>query len=502
MASIERVGDTIVGGPLKRVIVSEHATLDCLLPDLAEAGYTVVDERIPSGARGQDLIDLIKRTNAEALVCRTGVFLTKEVFEACEQLRLAVSASRNPDFDAHSATEHGVWTLRSRGNVEAVGERLANDLASFAGGTLASRAFASAGKWGKEIVEPLTFDHLFGTSEGVVLGIMGFGGVGRQVAKYALQRGFKVKIYNDGNGSYYKGLRQMAELLGIDERNFVKSPEALFEESDMVTVHVCDNNALGGSNSGAITSELIKSIGCRRPEQGIPRTLVNWARAEVVPPLNEIVGLIQNNRLGYYMVDVFGKEAERQAPFQTMIGNLPPEVARRILPTCHTAGSGKRVELAAQRDIMTRLFPAWEGGYFDQDQHFGFPRHDMEDMDRADGQVVFTVVTSTSRGIKARLLEAGLSLGMDSNNDHSVHDNPPGNPAKTYNFVPRTYVFNPNGGGSDYTELVQGIIGESDKINRGSEGHRIASVRFIPTNDEQKTALANMRRWTTNLGAV
>lgn len=493
----------VVGGPIKDVLVSGHATLDCLVPDLTKAGYTVVDERVPNGARGQDLISLVNRTDAEALVCRTGVFLTEEVFAACERLRLIVSASRNPDVDAEAATRHGVWTLRSRGNVGAVGERLVDDLKSLAGGTPASRAFASAGEWGKEKVEPLTFDHLFGTGHGVVLGIMGFGEVGRQVAKFAMRRGFKVKVYNDGRGSYYKGLRQMADLLGIDERDFVKSPEALFEQSDMVTVHVCDHNALGGSNNGAVTPELIRSIGRRRPEQGIPHTLVNWARAEVGPPLNEIAGLIRNGELGYYMVDVFGKEAEKQAPFQAMIDSLPPEVARRILSTCHTAASGKRVELATQRDIMTRLFPAWEGGYFDQDQHFRFPRHDMENMDRSSGQIVFTVVTNTSPGIKMRLLGVGNAIGMSVNNEHSVHDNPPGNPRKRYDFVPRTYVFDKNGAArSRYTDIVQQIVAGLDGINQGGGGHRVVSVRFIPTNTRQRTALATITRWTPNLVSV
>ena len=120
------------------------------------------------------------------------------------------------------------------------------------------------------------------------------------------------------------------------------------------------------------------------------------------------------------------------------------------------------------------------------------------------GQIVFTVVTNTSIGIKARLLGIGTTLDMNSNNDHSVHDSPPGQPGRKYEYVPRTYVFDANGGRRSYTDSVQGVVAELAEINKasGEHKHKIVSVRFMPTNSEQFQTLSAMKSWIPNLVTV
>ena len=120
-------------------------------------------------------------------------------------------------------------------------------------------------------------------------------------------------------------------------------------------------------------------------------------------------------------------------------------------------------------------------------------------MSRQPGDLVLTVITDTSRGIKGRILDVGTNMGLSSPNDHSVADTRPSG-GERYSHVPRTYIFRENGTPVSYDDAVREFVGRFSDLN--AENPHIVGVRFIPTTDMQREVLKTMPRWTHNLGVV
>ncbi len=490
-----------VSGPVRRYAIAHNIApeMEVLLRD---RGLEPANDRIPKGLKWAELAAFLsKGEGAEGIITRTGVFLSDEVLRACDQLRFAISASRNPDFDQGACMEHGVWALRSDANTDFVAARTNNNLSALADGTLQSVLFAHEGNWDKSSVEVASFNI-----RDCVLGILGFGEIGKKVAKYAKDKGMQVIAFNDGNGkrNHDEGIELAAESLGV---RMTKSMEELLGASDIVTIHINDESWDRRSNNGVVTREMIEQIGASRRSttmEGVrlpPRVLVNYARAEVMQPsLAEVAAMINQGGLEYYMVDVFGKKNEAPGAFASLMHGVEGNARYRIIPTLHSLGSGSEIERAAALHIARKLIPAAEGGYLRKDQSLVFPRHTMDHIVLNPGDLHVTLVTSTTRGVVRTLEDLFLQAGLDLIDDQKIRDSKEGTDEK-YPLVHRTFGYGTNGKEDDYPDLVQEVVEGLAEINKGGE-HRIVAVRFIPTSGTQEEALASMTRWTSNMREI
>ena len=187
------------------------------------------------------LLDAVK--DADALIIRSDK-VDAEVLDAAKQLKVVVRAGAGFDnIDLAAATAHGVVAENTPGqNANAVAELVMGLL------VFAVRNFYN-GKAGTELL-------------GKKLGLLAFGNVGRNVARIA--KGFGMDVY--AYDAYCPA--NVIELAGV---HAVENQEALFEQCDVVSLHIPATNETRQS----INRDLVG----RMKKGGI---LVNTARKEVI----------------------------------------------------------------------------------------------------------------------------------------------------------------------------------------------------------------------------
>ena len=187
------------------------------------------------------LLDAVK--DADALIIRSDK-VDAEVLDAAKQLKIVVRAGAGYDnIDLAAATAHKVVAENTPGqNANAVAELVFGLLVS------AVRNFYN-GKAGTELM-------------GKKLGILAFGNVGRNVARIA--KGFGMDVYA------YDAFcpAEVIEKAGV---HAVANQEALFEQCDVVSLHIPATPETKQSINYALVSKMKKG--------GI---LVNTARKEVI----------------------------------------------------------------------------------------------------------------------------------------------------------------------------------------------------------------------------
>ncbi|MBR1688465.1 MAG: 3-phosphoglycerate dehydrogenase [Prevotella sp.] len=197
------------------------------------------------------LLDAVK--DADALIIRSDK-VDAEVLDAAKQLKIVVRAGAGYDnIDLAAATAHSVVAENTPGqNANAVAELVFGLL------VFAVRNFYN-GKAGTEL-------------KGKKLGILAFGNVGRNVARIAAGFGMEVYAYD----AYCPA--EVIEQAGVKA---VASQEALFEQCDVVSLHIPATAETKESINYQLVGKLKKG--------GI---LVNTARKEVInePELIKLLG--------------------------------------------------------------------------------------------------------------------------------------------------------------------------------------------------------------------
>ena len=118
--------------------------------------------------------------------------------------------------------------------------------------------------------------------KGKTLGVVGLGGIGREMARIARGIGLNVIAYN--RSSVPGGT---VKTVGIDE---------LLAQSDIVSLHLALNDATRG---------FLDRPKLEKTKPGV--LVVNTARAGIVDE-PALIDLLRSGRIGHYATDVFGKE--------------------------------------------------------------------------------------------------------------------------------------------------------------------------------------------------
>ena len=210
----------------------------------------------------QQLLDAV--ADADAMIIRSDK-VTPEVLDAAKQLKIVVRAGAGYDnVDCAYAKEKGVVVENTPGqNSNAVAELVFGLL------VYAVRNFYN-GKSGSEL-------------KGKKLGILAFGNVGRNVARIAKGFGIEVSAYD----AFCP--KEAIEAEGVTA---VDSQEALFENCDVVSLHIPATPQTKQSINAALVGKMKKNA-----------VLVNTARKEVINE-PELLKLMEERTDIKYVTDI------------------------------------------------------------------------------------------------------------------------------------------------------------------------------------------------------
>ena len=241
--------------------------VDGIRTEIENAGFQF--ELLEKYTDKKQLLDAVK--DVDAIIIRSDK-VDNEVFEAAKSLKIVVRAGAGYDnVDLDAATAHNVCVMNTPGqNSNAVAE-LALGLLVFA-----VRNFYN-GTSGTEL-------------KGKRLGILAFGNVGRNVARVA--KGFGMEVY-----AYDAFCPKAAiEEAGV---HAVDSNEALFEECDVVSLHIPATAETKQSINYALVNKM--------PKGGV---LLNTARKEVINE-DELIKLMQERTDLKYVTDIMPDQNDK-----------------------------------------------------------------------------------------------------------------------------------------------------------------------------------------------
>jgi glyoxylate reductase len=192
-----------------------------LLDQHCDAEYWTVPERIPR-------TDLLARVaDKEGLVCLLTEKVDDELLNAAPHLRIASTVSVGYDhLDVAACTRHGVAATNTPGILDATTADFAwTLLMAIARRVVEGNDWIRSGTW-----NGWDLDQLCGSDvHGKTLGILGFGRIGREIARRAI--GFQMRIlYSDA----FRATEEMERELHAE---FV-TRDQLLAESDFITLHV------------------------------------------------------------------------------------------------------------------------------------------------------------------------------------------------------------------------------------------------------------------------
>ncbi|MFO1313654.1 MAG: hydroxyacid dehydrogenase [Burkholderiales bacterium] len=258
--------------------------------------------------------------DADAILARLGV-VTRRVIEQSPRLRIVARHGVGVDaVDLDAATRHGVVvTTTGSENAAAVAEYTFALLLGLLRHVVRADAGMREGQWDRD---PLVGVEL----DGATMGVVGYGAIGRRVARQAMGFGMRVLACDIASLVVESGVT----LVPLDR---------LLRESDVVSLHT----RLTADNARLLDAAAIASM---KPGA----CLVNTARGELVDEA-ALIGALERGTLRGAALDTF--EREPLAP------SSPLRQMRNVILSPHVAGQTeaalRRVGIAAARCILDEL---------------------------------------------------------------------------------------------------------------------------------------------------
>lgn len=252
---------------------------------------------------------------ADALLIRSAVTVTKEILEKAPKLRVIGRAGVGVDnVDQETATARGIVVMNTPGgNAISVAEHTMALMLALARSVSNASASTKGGKWEKK--------KFLGTElNGKTLGVIGLGNIGMQVARRARPFGMTVITYDPFVSS------QLAKDLGVE----MVELERLYTSSDYISLHL----AVTGE-----TKKLLNREAFAKMKNGV--RIVNCARGELIDE-EALEEALDSGKVAGAALDVFAKEPPAGSPL------LKRE---NVIATPHIGGSTEE----AQESIGIRI---------------------------------------------------------------------------------------------------------------------------------------------------
>jgi D-3-phosphoglycerate dehydrogenase / 2-oxoglutarate reductase len=296
----------------------------------------ITDGISPEGAKilheaGHD-VDQVKYTPEElitnipkydCIIVRSATKVTKEVLEAGKNLKIVARGGVGLDnIDVEFAKAKGLVILNTPGaSAISVAELAIGHMFALSRFLHVSKMEMMAGKWPKKEYSKGVELH------GKTLGVMGFGNIGKEIARRALGLGMNVLAFDPP-------FTMMDFVIRITTR------EKLLQESDFITLHIPADKK-GGPAIGKKEFDMMK--------RGV--ILVNCARGGVVDE-TALLEALESGKVSGAALDVFINEPPTEA--QKALINHP-----RVSVTPHIGGSTVEGQERVGIEIAQRVVKAF-----------------------------------------------------------------------------------------------------------------------------------------------
>lgn len=272
--------------------------------------YNITPERLL-----KDIVDY------DAIIVRSGTTMTGEVIRAAKNLKVIGRAGVGVDnIDLSAATERGVLVVNApTGNCVAAAEHTVALMCSLARLVSQADAEMKQGGWGRSKFVGVSLSNK-------VLGVVGFGRIGREVAKRAIGLGMRVVVHDP----YIS--EEIAAALGVE----ALSLDQTLERAHFLTLHL----PLLDSTKGLINKDAF-----RKMKEGV--RIVNAARGGIVVEA-DLLEALESGKVASAALDCF----ESEPPYK-----YPDSVSNKlvnhscVLATPHLGASTRE----AQEDVAVEV---------------------------------------------------------------------------------------------------------------------------------------------------
>lgn len=262
----------------------------------------------------------------DALVVRSATKVTADVIAQAKNLKIIGRAGVGTDnIDVAAATARGIVVVNSpEGNTIAAAELTMALLLSMSRNVAAADASLKGGKWDRSRYEGVeVFDK--------ILGILGLGKIGREVAKRAQAFGMRTIGFDPFLAS------DVAERLGVE----LVTLDELLSRSDFITLHLPKNRDTEGL-IGKAQFDLMK------PEVRI----VNAARGGIIDE-NALAEALKSGKVAAAAIDVYSKEP--------ISSDNPLLIAPNIVTTPHLGASTTEAQSKVAVDVAQQIADYLQG---------------------------------------------------------------------------------------------------------------------------------------------
>jgi len=295
---------------------------------LAEEGIDILKEfcdvDVNTGLTEDQLADIIG--NYDALLVRSGTEVTARVIDAGERLKFIGRAGAGVDnIDTEAATRRGIIVANApEGNTLAATEHTMAMMLSLARNIPQATASLKKGEWKRSKFMGVELNDK-------VLGIVGFGRIGNEVAKRARAMEMKCIAY-DPFISKERAANLGVELVPLDE---------LFRRADVITVHT----PLIKETRHVINAETIATM-----RDGV--RLINCARGGIIDE-KALADAIASGKVAGAALDVFESEPPTDSPLLGL---------DRVIVTPHLGASTVEAQKNVAVSVANQCISVLSGG--------------------------------------------------------------------------------------------------------------------------------------------
>lgn len=305
-----------------KVLIADEVDQEC--PSrLKAAGFDVKEWY---GISQDDLKKVI--SDYEILVVRSRTKVTKEIIDLGKSLKMIARVGVGLDtIDVEAAQAKGIKVINTpQMSTVAVAELTISLMLNLLRGTHKAIESMKKGLWEKK--------HFYGNElHGKVLGIVGFGRIGRAVAERAHAFGMKILVYD---------LFVDNEVLSKLGASRAGSIEALLSGSDIVTLHV----TLTPETKHMINARTLSLM--RRGSY-----LINTSRGEVVNT-KDLLEAVKSGQIAGAALDVYENEPPRE-PWERELISLP-----NVIATPHIGAQTREAQVAGAIAVAENIINAFK----------------------------------------------------------------------------------------------------------------------------------------------
>ncbi len=305
-----------------KVLIADEVDQEC--PSrLKAAGFDVKEWY---GISQDDLKKVI--SDYEILVVRSRTKVTKEIIDLGKSLKMIARVGVGLDtIDVEAAQAKGIKVINTpQMSTVAVAELTISLMLNLLRGTHKAIESMKKGLWEKK--------HFYGNElHGKVLGIVGFGRIGRAVAERAHAFGMKILVYD---------LFVDNEVLSKLGASRAGSLEELLSGSDIVTLHV----TLTPETRHMINARTLSLM--RRGSY-----LINTSRGEVVNT-KDLLEAVKSGQIAGAALDVYENEPPRE-PWERELISLP-----NVIATPHIGAQTREAQVAGAIAVAENIINAFK----------------------------------------------------------------------------------------------------------------------------------------------